>query len=187
MSINPAAAGPDEQSDVVPPQDCATSLRLARSPFSEASAQVATLDSRVRNPQDNFKEPDPGIGCTEFLKVPLCLSVGLFNNRSRVPLILDQPKRHIICSIQLRQENFWDCSPMHSKDDGLYRNALRAERLGVSSCSSGLNDEIVGAMSRRKTDERELGPTVSGPETSVLPLSQRPVRFLRGPIRHAIP
>ena len=58
----------------------------------------------------------------------------------------------------------------------------RDERLLVQA-----NDEIAGAMSRRKTDERELVPTFSGPETSVLPLSQRPARFLRGPIRHAIP
>jgi len=77
---------------------------------------ILSLDSRVRNPRDNFKEPDSGIGRTEFFKLPPCLGIGLFNNRSRVPLILDQPKRNIICSIQMRLENFWDCSsPMHSK------------------------------------------------------------------------
>jgi hypothetical protein len=110
---------------MVQQQDCATPLRLTRPPVSEALAQIP-LDLRVRNPQDNFKEPDSGIGCIEFFKVPPCLGVGLFNNRSRLPLILDQPKRDIICSIQMRQENFWDCSsPMHSEGDGLYRHALR--------------------------------------------------------------
>jgi hypothetical protein len=90
---------------------------------------ILSVDSRVRNPQDNFKKPDSGIGCTEFSKLPPCLGVGLFNNRSRVPLILDQPKRNIICSIQMRQENFWDCSsPVHSKGDGLHRPALRRDR-----------------------------------------------------------
>jgi hypothetical protein len=186
VSINPAAAGSDEQSNVAPPQDCATPLRLARSPFPEALAQIPTLNSRVRNPQDNLKEPDSGVGCTEFLKVSPCLGVGLFNDRPRLPLILDQPQGDIICSIQMRQENFW-FSPMHSKGDGLYRRALRARNVRVSFLSSGLNDETAGAMSRRKSDERELGPTVSDPETSVLPLSRRPIRFLRGPIRHAIP
>jgi len=89
--------------------------------------QIPTLDSRVGNPQDNFKEPDSGIGCSESFKVPPCLGVGLFNNPSRLPLILDQPKRDIVCGTQMRQENFWNCSsPMHSKDDGLYRHALRA-------------------------------------------------------------
>ncbi|MBV9873534.1 MAG: hypothetical protein JO025_02295 [Verrucomicrobia bacterium] len=91
MSINPAAAGPDQQSDVVLPQDCATPLRLARSPFSEALPRIPTRDSRLRNPQDNSNEPDSGIDGTDFLKVPPCLGVGLYNHRSGIPLILDLP------------------------------------------------------------------------------------------------
>src|ERR1700736_2706641 len=69
---------------------------------------LALLNPGVNSLPNNGKQPVLWVGFAKTSKLLPCLPVSFLNNRLRVLIVFDQPARKIICTVQVRQNNFFE-------------------------------------------------------------------------------